>query len=166
LFTPRVRAVRYPQCGAVDAQNRRDDQVGEDESNTSPKLMPPFDNAELEYEVGGCHLESHCSREVGAFAEDRSRNRDGRVGAAGVIVLLEDAEQKLGWAYYPAGSAGMAARMIVRLEIIAVIKQVYPELKEECRRLLRREWNRWGVMAPAHGLGVVVAARFLGAVTE
>jgi len=24
-----VRAVRYPQCGTVDAQNRRDDQVGE-----------------------------------------------------------------------------------------------------------------------------------------
>ena len=43
--------------------------------------MPPFDNAELEYEVGGCHLESHSSREVRAFAEDRSRNRDGRVGA-------------------------------------------------------------------------------------
>jgi hypothetical protein len=43
--------------------------------------MPPFDNAELEYEVGGCHLESPSSREVRAFAEDRSRNRDGRVGA-------------------------------------------------------------------------------------
>ena len=66
---------------AVDAHNRQDDQVGEDESNTPPKLMPPFDNAELEYEVGGCHLESRSSREVRAFAENRSRNRDGRVGA-------------------------------------------------------------------------------------
>jgi len=35
----------------------------------------------LSTRFGGCHLESHSCREVRAFCGDRSRNRDGRVGA-------------------------------------------------------------------------------------
>jgi len=40
--------------------------------------MPPFDNAELEYEVGGCHLESHSSREVRAFAGSKRSQEPAR----------------------------------------------------------------------------------------
>jgi hypothetical protein len=86
------------------------------------------------------------------------------VHGAGVFALLVETEQKLGWAVYPPGNSGMAARIIVRLELFAVIGQAYPLLKEECRRQFRDEWNRWRAMAPAYGSGAAGVARFLGGV--
>ena len=86
------------------------------------------------------------------------------VHGAGVFALLVETEQKLGWAVYPPGHSGMAARIIVRLELFSVIGQAYPVLKEECRRQFRDEWNRWRAMAPAYDLGAAGAARFLGGV--
>ena len=79
------------------------------------------------------------------------QERPSSVLAAGVIALLEDAEQKLGWADYPAGTAGRAARIIVRRELLAVIEQAYPALKNECRQLFRDEWNRWRALNRTRG---------------
>ena len=86
------------------------------------------------------------------------------VHGAGVFALLVETEQKLGWAVYPPGHSGMAARIIVRLELFSVIGQAYPVLKEECCRQFRDEWNRWRAMVPAYGSGAAGAARFLGGV--
>ena len=86
------------------------------------------------------------------------------VHGAGVFALLVETEQKLGWADYPPGNSGMAARIIVRMELFAVIEQAYPLLKEECRRQFGDEWNRWRGMAPAYGSGAAGVARFLGGV--
>ncbi|HVB98122.1 MAG TPA: hypothetical protein VNJ12_02165 [Candidatus Dormibacteraeota bacterium] len=69
--------------------------------------------------------------------------RPSSVPAAGVVLLLEESEQKLGWTDYPAGNAGMAARIIVRMELFSVIGRGYPALKDECRRQFRDEWERW-----------------------
>ena len=92
--------------------------------------------------------------------------RPASVPGAGVFALLVETEQKLGWAVYPPGGSGMAARIIVRMEIFSVIGQAYPLLKEECRQQFRDEWNRWcGMgMVPAYASRGVVAARFLGGV--
>jgi hypothetical protein len=84
--------------------------------------------------------------------------RPSGVLGAGVVLLLEDAEQKLGWADYPAGNAGMAARIIVRMELFYVIERAYPALKDECRRQFRAEWNRWRVVNRARGLGTLPMA--------
>ena len=65
------------------------------------------------------------------------------VQGAGVFALLVEIEQKLGWAVYPHGNSGMAARIIVRMELFSVIGQAYPALKDECCRQFRDEWNRW-----------------------
>ena len=65
------------------------------------------------------------------------------VHGAGVFALLVETEQKLGWTVYPPGNSGMAARIIVRMELFSVIGQAYPLLKEECCRQFRDEWNRW-----------------------
>ncbi len=81
------------------------------------------------------------------------------VHGAGVFALLVEAEQKLGWAVYPPGNSGMAARIIVRPELFSVIGQAYPVLKDECRRQFRDEWNRWCGMVRPRGSDVVVDAR-------
>ena len=86
------------------------------------------------------------------------------VHGAGVFALLVETEQKLGWAVYPLGPSGMAARIIVRLELFSVIGQAYPVLKEECCRQFRDEWNRWRAMAPEYDSGAAGVARFLGGV--
>ena len=65
----------------------------------------------------------------------------------------------LGWADYPPGHSGRAARIIVRLELFSVIGQAYPVLKDECRRQFRDEWNRWCGMVRPRGSDVVVDAR-------
>ena len=86
------------------------------------------------------------------------------VHGAGVFVLLVETEQMLGWADYPPGNSGMAARIIVRMELFSVIGQAYPLLKDECCRQFRDEWNRWRAMAPTYGSGAAGVARFLGGV--
>ncbi len=86
------------------------------------------------------------------------------VHGAGVFVLLVETEQMLGWADYPPGNSGMAARIIVRMELFSVIGQAYPLLKDECCRQFRDEWNRWRAMAPAYDSGAAGVARFLGGV--
>ena len=78
------------------------------------------------------------------------------VHGAGVFALLVETEQKLGWAVYPPGPSGMAARIIVRLELFSVIGQAYPVLKEECCRQFRDEWNRWCGMVRPRRSDVVV----------
>jgi len=52
----------------------------------------------------------------------------------------------------------MAARIIVRMELFAVIGQAYPLLEDECRQQFRDEWNRWRGVRP-RGSDVVVDAR-------
>jgi hypothetical protein len=88
------------------------------------------------------------------------------VHGAGVFALLIDTEQKLGWAVYPPGHSGMAARIIVRLELFSVIGQAYPLLKDECCRQFRDEWDRWREMVRPRGSDVVVEARFLRGVVS
>ena len=51
----------------------------------------------------------------------------------------------------------MAARIIVRREVLDVIGQAYPMLKAECRRQFQDEWERWRAMARTHGLGAALA---------
>jgi len=81
------------------------------------------------------------------------------VHGAGVFALLVEAEQKLGWAVYPPGNSGMAARIIVRMKLFAVIGQAYPLLEDECRQQFRDEWSRWCGMVRPRGSDVVVDAR-------
>jgi hypothetical protein len=85
------------------------------------------------------------------------QERPSNMLGAGVIALLDDAEPKLGWADYPSGNSGMAARIIVRREVLDVIGQAYPMLKAECRRQFQDEWERWRAMARTHGLGAALA---------
>ncbi|MGO9720516.1 MAG: hypothetical protein ACLPOA_08000 [Methylocella sp.] len=99
---------------------------------------------------------------TGRLLEDRPPS----VPGAGVFALLLETEQKLGWAVYPPGPSGMAARIIVRMELFSVIGQAYPLLKEECRRQFRDEWNRCCGMVRPRGSDVVVDARFLGGVVD
>lgn len=91
------------------------------------------------------------------------RERPSSVLGAGVIALLDDAEQKLGWAAYPPGNSGMAARIIVRREVLDVIGQAYPMLKAECRRQFLDEWNRWhGVERPRGSIAPSMALSLVG----
>ena len=107
------------------------------------KLMPIARHAWDEWET-----------EIGRSLEERPASALG----VGVVLLLEDAEQKLGWTDYPAGNAGMAARIIVRMELFDVIGRAYPVLKDECRRQFRDEWDRWRVMVRTRGSGAALAA--------
>jgi hypothetical protein len=45
----------------------------------------------------------------------------------------------------------MAARIIVRRELLDVIGQAYPMLNAECRQQFRDEWNRWHGMERPRG---------------
>jgi hypothetical protein len=91
------------------------------------------------------------------------QERPSNVLGAGVIALLDDAEPKLGWAEYPAGNSGMAARIIVRREVLDVIGQAYPMLKAECRQQFRDEWNRWhGMERPRGSIAASMALSLVG----
>jgi len=51
----------------------------------------------------------------------------------------------------------MAARSIVRREVLDVIGQAYPILKAECRREFRDVWERWRVMVDTHSSNATLA---------
>jgi hypothetical protein len=92
LHAPRNAFLRLVFCGVnelrpqkhaeKESENRDHDRRGDHLSDHEmPSHEHDQDDTQFKHQVGGRHLECHGGREVRALAKDRSRNRNGRVGA-------------------------------------------------------------------------------------
>jgi hypothetical protein len=75
----KVPAEKHPEeKGQENDHERRADEFGQREL---PAKERQRDDAELDDEIGGSHLERHRGREMGALAKNRAGERHCRVGA-------------------------------------------------------------------------------------